>query len=69
MWNSSTGEELAEFKGHTGPVLCCALAHASNMVVSGSKDKTVKVDITSSNNNNYYFEFLNHRYGILTTRS
>ena len=51
MWNSNTGEELAEFKGHTGPVFCCALAYTSNMVVSGSKDKTVKVGITSSNYN------------------
>ena len=67
MWSSSTGEELAEFKGHTGPVFCCALAHTLNMVVSGSKDKTVKVDITSSNCN---FELLfNHRYGMLATKS
>lgn len=45
MWNSSTGVELAEFSGHTGPVFCCALMHGSNIIVSGSKDRTVKVEL------------------------
>ena len=43
VWDSSTGMELANFKGHKDVVQCCALSRSGKLVVSGSSDCTVKV--------------------------
>ena len=43
LWDTSTGMVLADFKGHTNSVTCCALSATGKLVTSSSEDCTVKV--------------------------
>ena len=42
-WNSKTGEMLATFSGHTGPVYSVAFSSDGERVVTGSRDRTARV--------------------------
>jgi WD40 repeat protein len=43
LWETSTGKELQQFRGHAGPVLTVALSEDGARVLSGGADKTVRV--------------------------
>ena len=43
LWDASTGMELADFRGHSDMVTCCALSDSGRFVVSSSEDCTVRV--------------------------
>jgi COMPASS component SWD3 len=43
LWDSATGLELVEFRGHTSFVFACKFNPQSNLLVSGSFDETVKL--------------------------
>lgn len=47
VWNLFTGEEVAAFEGHRGPVNCVAWSADGKMLASGSDDATVLVWDTS----------------------
>ncbi|XP_003740623.1 serine-threonine kinase receptor-associated protein-like [Galendromus occidentalis] len=41
--NYETGEEIESFKGHFGPVHCCAFSSDGELYASGSEDGTVRL--------------------------
>lgn len=43
LWDSTTGAELVEFRGHASFVFACKFNPQSNLLVSGSFDETVKL--------------------------
>lgn len=43
LWDASTGMELADFRGHSDMVTCCALSNSGRLLVSSSEDNTVRV--------------------------
>lgn len=43
LWNGITGEFVATFRGHVGPVYQVSFSPDSRFLVSGSKDSTVKI--------------------------
>lgn len=43
LWDSATGVELVEFRGHASFVFACKFNPQSNLLVSGSFDETVKL--------------------------
>lgn len=43
MWDGKTGKFLSTFRGHVGPVYQVAWSADSRLLVSGSKDSTLKV--------------------------
>ena len=42
VWDSHTGKLLRTFRGHTGLVSSLAFTHDGKLLVSGSRDHTVK---------------------------
>jgi WD40 repeat protein len=51
VWDSRTGTLLRSFRGHRGLVLSLAFTPDGRRLISGSRDKTVKVwDLTPLNN-------------------
>jgi WD40 repeat protein len=48
VWDSQTGALVRSFRGHTGVVTTVAFSPDGQLLVSGSRDGTVKVwDVTS----------------------
>ena len=45
LWESSTGKVVTEFKGHEDVVKYCCFSHSEKLLVSSSRDKTVKVTV------------------------
>ena len=45
LWDASTGMELADFRGHSDMVTCCALSNSGRLLVSSSEDHTVRVSL------------------------
>jgi WD40 repeat protein len=43
LWDLTSGKELKQFKGHSGPVLCLALSHDGGELLSGSADGTMRL--------------------------
>ncbi|KAB2017659.1 hypothetical protein ES319_D08G177700v1 [Gossypium barbadense] len=43
LWNGTTGEFVAAFRGHVGPVYQISWSADSRLLLSGSKDSTLKV--------------------------
>ncbi|GMY22460.1 notchless protein homolog [Fagus crenata] len=43
LWNGSTGQFVAAFRGHVGPVYQISWSADSRLLLSGSKDSTLKV--------------------------
>ncbi|KAH7295185.1 hypothetical protein KP509_27G036400 [Ceratopteris richardii] len=43
LWNGSTGEFVATFRGHVGPVYQISWSADSRLLLSGSKDSTLKI--------------------------
>jgi len=43
LWDVATGEELESLVGHTDSVTSVAIARNGGAIVSGSKDRTVRV--------------------------
>jgi WD40 repeat protein len=43
LWDLATGNEIKQFKGHGGPVLCLALSRDGRRLISGSADKTMRL--------------------------
>ncbi|MCO5601493.1 hypothetical protein L7F22_055614 [Adiantum nelumboides] len=43
LWNGSTGEFIATFRGHVGPVYQISWSADSRLLLSGSKDSTLKI--------------------------
>ena len=43
LWNGVTGEFVATFRGHVGPVYQISFSPDARFLVSGSKDSTVKI--------------------------
>ena len=43
MWDAKTGEQLKELQGHTEAVCSVEFSPDGNQIVSGSRDKTVRV--------------------------
>jgi WD40 repeat protein/serine/threonine protein kinase len=43
LWNTDTGEKLAEFSGHTDEIHCLAIAPDGKWIASGSLDKTIRL--------------------------
>ena len=43
LWNSSSGDFVCELVGHTAAITCLAVSKNDQLIVSGSKDKTVRV--------------------------
>lgn len=43
LWNLETGKTTATFIGHTNDVMSCAFSPDNRLIVSGSRDKTMKV--------------------------
>jgi WD40 repeat protein len=43
LWDLTSGKELKQFKGHTGPVLSLAVSGNGRFVVSGSADNTMRL--------------------------
>ncbi|XVE76756.1 hypothetical protein DITRI_Ditri13aG0006500 [Diplodiscus trichospermus] len=43
LWNGTTGEFIAAFRGHVGPVYQISWSADSRLLLSGSKDSTLKV--------------------------
>ena len=44
IWDSTSGREMLNFKGHDQDVFTCMFSPANRSVVSCSADKTVKVE-------------------------
>ncbi|KAL6327822.1 hypothetical protein AAG906_026495 [Vitis piasezkii] len=50
LWNGTTGKFVAAFRGHVGPVYQISWSADSRLLLSGSKDSTLKVwDIRTHN--------------------
>jgi len=43
LWELVTGEEVAQFKGHTGPVTCLTSSGDGKIIASGSEDQTIRI--------------------------
>lgn len=43
LWNATTGEELARFTQHTGPLYCLAVSADGRTLVTGAQDNTLRV--------------------------
>ncbi|TFK96982.1 hypothetical protein BDV98DRAFT_514549, partial [Pterulicium gracile] len=43
IWDAKSGEEVAKMEGHDTPVASVAFSHDSTLVVSGSRDNTMRV--------------------------
>jgi WD40 repeat protein len=43
LWDLATGKEIKQFKGHGGPVLCLAISHDGQRLISGSADGTMRL--------------------------
>lgn len=43
LWNGLTGQFVSAFRSHVGPVYMVAWSADSRLLVSGSKDSTLKV--------------------------
>jgi len=43
LWELVTGEEVAQFKGHTGPVTSLACSGDGRIIASGSEDQSVRI--------------------------
>ncbi len=48
LWDGVKGTFVATFRGHVGPVYQVAWSADSRLVVSGSKDSTLKVHVSPS---------------------
>jgi WD40 repeat protein len=43
LWDLTTGKELKQFKGHTGPILSLSISADGETMVSGSADGTMRM--------------------------
>ena len=42
VWDMETGKEMSKLEGHTAPVTCAAISPDGKMIVTGSKDHTIR---------------------------
>lgn len=43
LWNTDSGQKLAEFSGHTNEVQCLAMSSDARLIASGSLDKSIRI--------------------------
>ena len=43
LWDLATGNEVKQFKGHTGPILCLAVSSDGRRLISGSADGSMRL--------------------------